>query len=226
VKQRLLAALSGIDRLNPRDRMALAGGVLAALVGFEMVIVMPMKTKRQNIEQSVMAESDSLSGAQQAAQAERAQRLAELRSRSDELEKKLASLGLNEVQRDSLAGFLTRSLHNQSVALTGVRGLPVETLSVATAASEAESAAAGTSATPGAAPTSAPPAHVTLFRHRAELKLEGPVTSLTQAVETLERDLAPLRIERVLLSAPRSGTPVQATLIVTTISQERTWLGL
>jgi hypothetical protein len=225
MKQRLLAAISGIDRLNQRDRMALAGGVLAALVGFEMVIVMPMQTKRQAIERSVSAESDSLSGAQQAAQAERAQRLAELSTRTDELEKKLAALGLNEVQRDSLAGFLARSLHNQGVALTGVRGLPVETLSVATVASEAEAAAAAAPpASPAAAP--APPANVTLFRHRAELKLEGPVTSLTKAIDALERELAPLRIENVLLSAGPAGAPVQAVLIVTTISQERTWLGL
>ncbi len=224
MKQRLLAAISGIDRLNPRDRLALAGGLLAALVGVEMVVVMPMQTKRHHIEQSVIAESASLSGAQQTAQAERQQRLAELRTRSETLERKLASLGLGDAQRDSLAGFLQRSLHNHGVALTGVRGLPVETLSIVSDAAPAE--ATQPAATPGAAPANAAPANVTLYRHRAELKLEGTAAELIPAIGTLERALAPLRIERVLLDAPPAGTPVRATLVVTTISPERTWLGL
>jgi type II secretory pathway component PulM len=223
MKQRIRSAIAGIDKLNPRDRMALAGGLLAALVGIEAMIVMPMKTKRQQIEQAVLAESSSQSDAQQAVLTERASRLADLRTRSDEMEAKLASLGLKQTQRDSLNVFLTRALHDQGVKVTSVRGLPLETLAIEVVGVIPGADAAASA--PAASASEATP-NVTLFRHRAELKLEGQLPGLMRVVDMLERDLAPLRIERVSLgSAPGAGA-ARVVVVLTTISQERTWLVL
>ena len=49
-----------------------------------------------------------------------------------------------------------------------------------------------------------------------------------RAIEQLERDLAPLRVERIRLTQVASGSAgagaIQASLVLTTISEERTWL--
>jgi hypothetical protein len=49
---------------------------------------------------------------------------------------------------------------------------------------------------------------------------------LLRAVDLLERDLAPLRIERVLLASAADAGAARAVVVLTTISQERTWLVL
>jgi type II secretory pathway component PulM len=221
MNKHIAAAITRIDKLNPRDRMALAGGIVAAMVGIEMMIVMPMKTKRVAIEQAVLAESASQSEAQQAAVTERVSRLADLRKRGDEVDAKLASLGLKSTQRDSLSTFLARALQDQGVKLTSLRGMPIEHVTIAPTDASADvtppvsaDAAAG-KATPNL-----------LFRHRAELKLEGPLPGVLRAVDMLERELAPLRIERVLLGSTSSAGAARALVVLTTISQERTWLVL
>lgn len=223
MKQRIAFAVARIDKLNPRDRIALAAGLMAALVGIEAMIVMPMKAKRQAIEQSVLAESSSQSDAQQAAFAERASRLTGLRKSGDELETKLASLGLQRTQRDSLSAFLMRALRDHGVALTGLRGMAVESLPISPVEG-AQPADAAPSVAVGSTSEAAP--SVTLFRHRAELKLEGQLPGLLRAVDMLERDLAPLRIERVLLASASVAGGASALVVLTTISQERTWLVL
>ncbi|HEY6356201.1 MAG TPA: hypothetical protein VIY30_17085, partial [Burkholderiaceae bacterium] len=65
-----------------------------------------------------------------------------------------------------------------------------------------------------------------LYRHRCEVRLEGTAHVLTKAIDELERGLAPLRIERVRLEPAAAERKVVATVVLTTISQERTWLAL
>jgi hypothetical protein len=52
------------------------------------------------------------------------------------------------------------------------------------------------------------------------------VNGLAEAIDLLERNLAPLRIEHVRLASRNEGATVQATVVLTTINQERTWLAL
>ena len=212
MKQRLLALFERIDQFSRRDRMALAGGALAALVGLEMMVVQPMRAKRLIIAQSVQAESTAQTEAEKAARAERSARLAAMQKQISALEAKLASLGLKEAHRDALSTFLNQTALRHGLVLAGARGLPVEEVTVTREnATPAEVADASANPSP------------TLFRHRAELKLQGPVAGLTQAIGAMERDIAPLRIERIYL-APATGGALQATVVVTTISQERAWL--
>ena len=216
---RLLASIEKIDTLGRRDRVALALGLLAALVGFESLVVMPMQSKRQRIALAVSTESQSQSDLQLHAAAELSAQAAATQSRAEELQKNLAALGmkdgLNSAQRESLAELLSRTLGSPRVALVSTRGQPVHAL---TPAASPEAAT-----TQDAAASSAEPA-TSLFRHRAELTLEGPVPALTDAIDMLEHNVAPLRIERVRLVSQGEHGAVQATVVLTTINAERTWI--
>ncbi|GEM_PF-2423458 len=224
MKQQLLARIDKLDALSRRDRLSLAFGLVALAVGIEMMLIEPIQTKRQRIEQSMSADTHSQLEARTQAANDIAAQLAASRTQATQLQAKLAALGLKDglkaAQREALAAFLARSLRSQDVVLVATQGLPVEALNIAAPADEANVAVAVAAATP-ASGAEAPPA---LFRHRTELTLEGTVPALAQAIELMERELAPLRIERVRL-APR-GSAVQATVVLTTINQERTWLAL
>lgn len=220
MKKQLLALVAKLDALARRDRWMLAAGLLAALAGVEYLFVLPLNAKRHTVEQSVTAASSSQSEAQAAAHAEAAARLSALQARNALAERALAALGLKSSKVDSLSAFLERALRGQAVNIVALRGLPVEALNLSAAPADA-AVVAGAPAPEAASALPAAP----LFRHRAELKLQGAVPSLTQAIGVLERDLAPLRIERVLIGAQPGGA-VQATVVLTTVSAERTWLAL
>ena len=227
MKQQLLARIDKLDALSKRDRMSLALGMLALAIGVEMMLVQPTQAKRARIEQSISADSASHSEAQARAVADAAAQLASTQQRSTELQTKLAALGLKDGakpgQRESFALFLSRSLRRADVVLVSTRGLPVEAVNLGTPVDDGVAVAVATPASAAASSANAAPS---LFRHRTELTLEGSVPALTEAIDLLERDFAPLRIERVRLAPRGTSGAVQATLVLTTINQERTWLAL
>lgn len=216
MKRRLQAVVQRFEALSPRDRLSLAAGVLALLVGLEVLVVMPLHDKRRLIETSAAADASSQSDAQAAAQAQRLAQMAELDMRGAQIGQQLASLGLHKVSAHSPAGFIIGALQGSKASLVSLRGLPVQELPTAVTAAMADAAATAASTT--GAPI--------FFRHRAEIRLQGSVTELTQALEVLEQGAAPLRIEQVLISSADSGPALQATVVLTAINQERTWFAL
>ena len=213
MKHHLQAIVQRFEALGRRDRLSLAAGVLALLAGLELLVVMPLHDKRRLIEQSAAADASSQSDAQAAMQAQRQAQLAELEVRGAQVSEQLAGLGLNKVSAHSPAGFIVGALQGSKASLVSLRGLPVQELPTAAAAALADAAASV-------------PASPVFFRHRAEIRLQGSVTELTQAVEVLEHGAAPLRIEQVLISSSDSGPALQATVVLTAINQERTWFAL
>ncbi len=210
MKLAVLGVIDKVDQLPPRDRMSMAAGLVAALIGLEVTVLMPMATKRNVIAQSVQAQTDSETEARTAARTEQQQRLDALTQRQKELEAKLAAIGLHQLHRDALADFVQRAASSQGAVLTGLRALPIEELQVATAVAADPAAAA--------APQ--------MFRHRAEVTIEGPAVGVAQSIGLLEHKLKPLRVESVQLTADPQGGIVRARVVLTTISQERTWLAL
>ena len=222
MRERLVAAVARIDALPRRERLALAGGMLALAIGVQSLWIAPTRAKRVAIAASSAESERSRSEAERAAAAERTAAFEALRKRNSELEAKLAALGLKASQREPVGAFVTRSLHGEGVRLAGLTALPVEEIVIADLPLAAPDSAAGDAANAGAAPTTRAP----LYRHRTELRLEGPVKSVLRAIEQIERDLVPLRIERVRLSPAGNAGAVQASMVLTTISEERTWLAL
>lgn len=223
MKAKLLARIDQLDSLSRRDRMALALGLLALVVGVELMLVDPMHTKRTRVERSLLADAASLQEGQAAIASGLAMQLQAAQARRAELEAGLAALGLKdglkaEGQREALASFLSRSQRHPGVVLVSTQGLPVEALNIGESTETAVAVPADAASAPGGG---AP-----LFRHRTELTLEGDVNGLAEAIDLLERNLAPLRIERVRLASRNAGATVQATVVLTTINQERAWLAL
>ncbi len=216
------AALSRIDALPQRDRWMLAAGLLALAIGVQCLVVMPAQDRRQAIASTVQSEGDAQSEAAAADHAAKLLQRDDLKARQLDVMRQLAMLGLAPTQRDTVGALMARTLPDSGVQLVGVQALPLEELvqqapDDAVAATEAVVAtASATTAVAAAAPT--------LYRHRAELRLEGPVPQLLQAVNLVEHRLAPLRVERIRLSAVPGGA--QAQIVLTTLSRDSDWLAL
>lgn len=218
MKKKLLARIDKLDSLSRRDRLSLAAGLIALAFGAEMTVIDPLHAKRLRIEQSAVADAASQQQARAAAETEAAAQLQAALARRAQLQADLAALGVkdglkSDSQRETLAAFLTRSQRNGNVALVSTQGLPVEPVQPP-------------AAPPEAAVDAAVAASDMMFRHRTELTLEGDVAGLAEAIDWLERGLAPLRVERVALSSRNGGASVRATVVLTTINQERAWLAL
>lgn len=220
MKDRLLATVARIDALPRRERLALAGGMLALAIGVQSLWIAPTRAKRVAIAESSAESERSRSESEQAAATERAASLEELRKRNGELQDKLAALGLKASQREPVGAFVKRSLHGEGVRLAGLTALPVEEIVIADLALAANDGVATDAANAASTP------RAPLYRHRTELRLEGPVRNVVRAIEQIERDLVPLRVERIRLSPAGNAGAVQASMVLTTISEERTWLAL
>ena len=220
MNERLLAAVARIDALPRRERLTLLGGLLALAIGAQVLWLAPVRDKRLAIAAATLQADRSRGDAVSSAAVQASAAREDLQRRQRELETKLAGVGLKATDREALSSFVNRSLTGEGVRLAALTALPVEELTIAELP-----AAAG--ATPASADPATPAAaRPLLFRHRAELRLEGPVQGVVQAIEQVERGLAPLRIERVRITPVGSAGAVQASLVLTTISPERTWLAL
>lgn len=215
--------LARVDALPQRDRWTVAAGIVALAIGLQWGIVNPLQERRKNIESSALAEDDAQSLAQASEQAARTAQLDALKTRQAETTRQLATLGLAPASHDSVGALIARTLPDSEVQLVGLQALPVEELMPSDAL---EAGMAPNTPLPAdtAAAMPADAAAPMLYRHRAELRLEGPVPQLLQALDLVERRMSPLRVERVRLAAVPGG--VQALVVLTTLSRDRTWLAL
>jgi hypothetical protein len=216
MKQRLQALVQHFDALSQRDRLTLAAGFVALLLGVEALLVVPLHDKRRMIEQAGAAEAASQTEAQAVARQQLEAQLAELQARGARLDEQLAALGLQRTPSRSPAGFIAAALQGAGVTLVSMRGLPVQELQPAPPADAAAEAVAAEPAPQGAL----------FYRHRAEIRLQGPVADLARAVQVLENGATAMRVEDVRVAPGDKGRPLQATVVLTTINQERTWFAL
>jgi hypothetical protein len=219
MKQRLQALVQHFDALSQRDRLTLAAGFVALLLGVEALLVAPLHDKRRMIEQASAAEAASQTEAQAVARQQLEAQLAELQARGARLDEQLAALGLQRTPSRSPAGFIAAALQGAGVTLVSMRGLPVQELQATPPADAAAEAAATAVAEPA-------PQGATFYRHRAEIRLQGPVAELARAVQVLESGATAMRVEDVRVAPGDKGQPLQATVVLTTINQERTWFAL
>ena len=127
-------------------------------------------------------------------------------------------------RNESLRFLLSRTLQGLPVAVLSLRALGVEEMELAPVAAEAGAVAAP--AAPASAAVQTDPAIPSLlYRHRYELRVGGELPALLVALEALEQNTRPLRIERVRLHADAHGA-LQASVVLMTLGPERTWLSL
>ena len=214
-------ALTRMDALPQRERWTLSAGLFAVAIGVQSLVVTPLHDRRVAIESSAVADGDAQSQAEASAIAAKTHERDDLKTRQAHTTQQLATLGLASTQHDSVGALIARTLPDSSVQLVGVQALPVQELNVATADDPSAVAAV---AMPAATAASAAQAAPMLYQHRAELRLEGPVPQLLQALDVVEHRLSPLRVEQVRLAAVPGG--VQARVVLTTLSRDRTWLAL
>lgn len=209
--------LAALEKLRSRDRLLLGGAMLALLAGLELLVVMPMRDKRLAIDAALStSESD-----QQQLLAQREQALRErddaLQRRSDSVAASLAAVGATAAPRESLRFLLSRTLQGLPVQVTSLRALAGEEIVV--------EQGAPTDGVPPDAAASAPQAPPPLFRHRYELQVSGALPEMLAALQALEVNARPLRVERVRLSADAQGA-LQARITLLSLGSERTWLAL
>ncbi len=224
--RRLLApSLARLEKLRSRDRLLLAASMLALLAGLELLVAMPLRDKRLAIDAAALnSEADEQQRQAQIA-ADTAQRDDALQRRIDSVAAALGAVGATAAPRDSLHFLLSRTLQGLPVTVSALRALPGEEIVI----EKGES----TDAVPAEGAASASAAPPPLFRHRYELQVQGNLVDLLAALQALEANARPLRVERVRLQAPAEiagsagGTRLlQARITLLTLGSERTWLAL
>jgi hypothetical protein len=199
MKRSLQSLARRFEALSPRGRACLAAAVPALLAGLAWHGAAGLHDKPRLAEASAAAVHASQLASR-----------AEPDVRGARIGRQLAGLGLDQVSVHSPTGSIVGALQGTRASLVSLRGLPVQQVPAA-AASAAKAEAVGTPM---------------LFRHRAEIRLQGSIIELTQALETLEHGVVPLRIEQVLISSADSGPALQATVVLTAVNQERNWFAL
>lgn len=209
--------MAAMVEMRSRDRWLLIAAMLALLAGLEMGVVLPLREKRLSIDAALLnSEADQQ---QQLAQREAAvqERDNALQRRIDNVAAALAAVGAAAAPRESLRFLLSRTLQGLPVQVSSLRALAGEEIVI-------EQAAAA-DAVPAQAAASAAQPPPPLFRHRYELQVSGALPELLAALQALEVNVRPLRVERVRLSADAHGA-LQAHITLLTLGTERTWLAL
>jgi len=211
-----------IDALPERDRRVLLVGVLSLLLAAELLLVQPIGARRAAIVAAATEQADETLAERERTEQARAEARNELDARAAKVERDLQRLGAEGPQGEPLALLLRRVLARHGVAVVALRDLDVIEVAAdqpdTRAATEAPSDIAA-----AAAPGGEPPR--TLFRHRLELTLGGDAAALIQAVDALDRQARPLRIERVRLVAVHASA-TQAVVTLTVLGTQRTWLAI
>ena len=232
---RLQPGLNRLEAIPSRDRAALVGCALALIIGVEFMVIGPMAKKRQAVAaagaQEAQAAKDTAASELAAAQ----EQIQSLRTRVQQAEAENLGSGIAKAQSEPVSALLQRALQSQAVTTVSLRSLASETLqpdvpdpasapSPAVAAAQGHPAPAAAHGHPvaGAAP---PSTARTLYRHRYELVLTGEAAALSASAGALEVGLAPLRVERVLLTAGKAES-LQMTVTFGLTGTERAWLSL
>lgn len=223
---KLQPALSRLEAIPSRDRVALVGCALALLVGVEFMVIGPMAKKRQAVAAAGAQEAQAAQDSAERELAAAQEQLQSLRTRVQQMEAENQGSGISKAQSEPVSALLQRALQSQAVKTVSLRSLPSETLrsetpEPASAPAPAAAAAHGQPAA-AAAPTTAAR---TLYRHRYELVLSGEAGALSASAGALETGLAPLRVERVLLTTGKAES-LQMTVTFGLTGTERAWLSL
>ncbi|KNZ33511.1 MAG: hypothetical protein AD742_06380 [Methylibium sp. NZG] len=228
-------AIAALEAMRQRDRLALCAALLSLIIGLDFLLVLPMRDKRFAIENAQQASVNDEAAARSSQQAEQDAHAAELKARQVKVTQGLAAFGAAGKQADSLRFLLSRTLQGLPVTVQALRAMSVEETEVTAAAAAgipadasasapmAEPAALALEGTASDAPAAA--AQTLLYRHRYELRLSGALPALLSALEALEGNARPLRIERVRLQADADGA-LEASVVLMTLGSERTWLSL
>lgn len=213
-----------LEAMRQRDRLALSAAALVLIVGVDFGLVLPMRDKRVAIESAQLASSHDEEASRSSREAELHALKAALLTRQAQATKALAGFGAAGQRNESLRFLLSRTLQGLPVAVLSLRALGVEEMELAPAASEA-GAATMPEAPASAAVQAGTAVPSLLYRHRYELRVGGELPALLVALEALEQNTRPLRIERVRLQADAHGM-LQASVVLMTLGPERTWLSL
>lgn len=217
-------AVDALQAMRQRDRLAITAALLTLLLSIEPLLVLPLRDQRIALETLQRTSASEEATARAARQAEHETLDAQWRARQAKAAQALAAFGASGPRAESLRFLLSRTLQGLPVAVLALRALDVEEIEVAPAPEPAPTAvtvATGAEPDPAAAATG----RATLFRHRYELRVGGALPTLLAALEALERDTRPLRIERVRVQATADGA-LEATVVLMTLGPERTWLSL
>lgn len=228
--------LNKVNGLPQRDRIALLGGGLALIVGFEFQAVLPIHDRRVALLASQPGQ-DPLQEQNDRLALEKKQ--AELHKLQETLAGRLP-VQSNSVEigspRDVFAA-LRKAMALQEVEVISLKALadaepikapektpatPVES----DAAAVADAASAATETAAAATPAAAPASEASVYRHRAELKVAGTVAHVNQVLKQFEQGKQLLRLERVTLKPAEAAQQIEATLSLVLISQEQTWLAM
>jgi type II secretory pathway component PulM len=215
-------AIAKLDAMPQRDRYALLAAGAALFLGVEFMLIQPQQTLRESIKAATEAQRQEQATAQATAENERVQQKEALTAQLATLDQTLIKLGVTSgtvgTKGESLSFLLSRTLQNQPVSVVSLRTLDVEEMSVTPATEATAEQALMVVETPSESQSKL------LFRHRYELRLTGDLNALTQAVQTLEDGVRPLRIERVRIASNEGALVAGITLV--TVGLERSWLSL
>lgn len=221
---RLLGRLAGMPE---RDRFALLAAGLALAVAAEWFVVWPLHRQHDLIVDAARAEAQAARDSEEEGRQARHQVLTALQLRTRTLDAELAQLGAVRRSGQRLSTLLARTLQPLPVHVVLLREVGVE--EVESPAAAAAPTTPGTPTAPAATPPSgsqaAPAGPVLLYRHRFELRLDGPLPALLATLKALEQDVRPLRIERIKLASVEQGA-VQLSVVLVGVGTERTWLSL
>jgi len=232
--------LQRINALSRRDRAALLLGGLAVLAALEVQMVWPLRQQRVAMQTQQTDANQAQAQAQQAS-------INAMQARLDALRDEWSQRQQSPVHRTrvdapkALFAELRESLLLAGVQIDALRALPDEThepLASNDAAAQPEpdessqpddegsTGADQGAATDAAAAPAAKPAP-TLYRHRAELRVRGPLGTVATVLAQMEQNHRGLRLERVRLDATETADgQVVATFNFVAISEEPTWLEL
>lgn len=235
IKKRLDPLLSRLGAMPERDRIALLAAGLALAGAAEWFMVWPIHSQRDRIVEAARAQNQTALDTAKEAQQSREQQKTLLAERTRLLDADLARLGVAASSGQRLSVLLARTLLPQPVQVLALREVGVDEIDApATQPGEPGAAAAGTAPVAAAAAAdagqspadgAAPASAVRLYRHRFELRLSGPLPALLAALAAVEKDVLPLRTERVRL-APGERGDVELTLGLWVVGTERVWLSL
>ena len=212
-----------VAAMPERDRFALLGAGLALLAAAEWFVVWPLHQQHDTIVNAARVEAQAARDSDEQAQQAQQQVQTALQERTRLLDAELVQLGAARRTGQRLSTLLARTLQPLPVHVTLLREVGVEEIESPATAALAGSEGGTASGTSGASGT----AHsaVLLYRHRFELRLDGPLQALLDSLKALEADVRPLRIERVKLTAIERGE-VQLSVVLVGVGTERTWLSL
>lgn len=207
-----------VQALSTRDRMAVLAGGLALMAGLEFQVAQPLRHKRLQLlqEQGVqLAQSTADKQQLDALTSELAQVRQSLAQRRRPSLSVSSGPNLGTAPRGYLDA-LRRSLVLEHMQVVSLKALADEE-QIDTPTQDAATAS------PADAAASAP----VLYRHRAELRVDGSLNDVEQLVTTLTQEGQVMTAERIhIQGSEQDAGLLEATFTLRTITRERTWLAM